>query len=126
MKNREAIDMEKRTVVLSQIDKLVHELVMKGDFDPEFSPSTKIEDAMKVEQRLFELGFEVLVRRCMSQRCGAISSGEADHGDFFCNVSKDGETYYAEKSYNKSVAKTMPLAICLSAIKAMGLNDINN
>lgn len=110
---------------IASMDKLVHDLVMGGgEFDPNFSPSTNIEDAMKVEQRLFELGYQVLTRRCMGNRCGMINSGQATYGQFFCNVTKEkGEDYFANRTHYKSVADTLPMAICMSAVKA-GVLDI--
>jgi hypothetical protein len=108
-------------MVFMTVDKLVQEKVMGWEeFDPYFSPTTCIKDAMKVEEKLYELGFNVLFRRCTGMHCWLVNSGEAKEGDFFCNVSKDGESYSDRPTTYKSVAKTLPKAICYSALKAVG------
>jgi hypothetical protein len=103
------------------IDRAIQEFVMDTEFNPDFKPSTDIKDAMAVEYRLYKLGFEVLTRRCMSMRCGILNSGRGEYGDFYCNISKDGESYFDDRDTYKSVARTLPLAICYSALKAMGV-----
>ncbi|MED3976163.1 hypothetical protein P4639_22455 [Priestia megaterium] len=103
------------------IDKAVQKFVLGWDYNPTFRPSTNFSHAMVVEQHLYTLGYEVLIRRCASEKCGLLRTGEARHGDFFCNVTKEINGLY-KVIRHKSVAPTLPLAICCSALKSVGID----
>lgn len=107
---------------IAELDRIVQSVVMGWDeYKPNFMPSLHVEHAMQVEQRLYELGYDTLIRRCIGNRCGLIARGEAEEGEFFCNVSiKESDAEFDRPTYFKSVESTMPLAICRSAIQAMG------
>ncbi|WP_151035710.1 hypothetical protein [Bacillus wiedmannii] len=103
------------------IDKLVAEHVMElHDYSTEdFVPSVNMNHTLLVMKRLKMLGFSVLLRDCSSEDCGLVKSGEATREDYLCNVSIG--SVYTEKIRYKSIASTAQMAVCLSALKAVGV-----
>jgi hypothetical protein len=115
------INMSHITIKDVHLDSLIQECVMgwKGYY-PFFNPSTNIKHAYELEQKLYELGFQVLTKRCTGSSCGLLRWKEAEEGDFFCNVSKNSKEGSVK---SKSVAKTLQRAICYSALKAVGCEN---
>ena len=103
------------------IDIAVRDHVMGWVTKPYFKPSSNISDAWQVIERLAELGYETLVRNCISDNCLGIRRGKAQIGDYFCNISKD-DSINDLTHYHKAYAKTATLAICLASLKAVGVN----
>ena len=103
------------------IDKLVARHVMElHDYSTEdFSPSTNMNHTLLVMNRLKMLGFSVLLRDCSSEDCGLVKNGEATREDYLCNVSIG--SVYTDKIRYKSIANTAQMAVCLSALKAVGV-----
>lgn len=85
----------------------------------EFSPSTNMNHTLLVIERLKGLGFSTLLRDCANEDCGLVKSGQAIRKDYYCNVSHG--SVYSEKLRYKSVASTAQMAVCLSALKAVGV-----
>ncbi|PGO29195.1 hypothetical protein CN984_12170 [Bacillus cereus] len=85
----------------------------------EFSPSTNMNHTLLVIERLKGLGFSTLLRDCANEDCGLVRSGQATRKDYYCNVSHG--SVYSEKLRYKSVASTAQMAVCLSALKAVGV-----
>ncbi|MCM0006128.1 hypothetical protein [Bacillus paranthracis] len=104
-------------------DKLIAKHVMElHDFSTEdFSPSTNMNHTLLVMKRLKMLGFSVLLRDCANEDCGLVRNEEATRDDYYCNVSIG--SVYNEKLWYKSIAKTPQMAVCLSALKAIGVID---
>lgn len=105
------------------VDIAVRDHVMGWVTKPYFKPSSNISDAWQVIERLAELGYETLVRNCISDNCLGILRGEAQIGDYLCNISKSTSINSLEPSTcHKAYAKTATLAICLASLKAVGVN----
>jgi hypothetical protein len=103
------------------LDKLIQVNVMGWEeFKPNFMPSLHIEHAMQVEQKLYEMGYGVLTRRITGDHCGFLRRDEAKEGQFFCNIMLDNKGFGEKLVHFQCVEDTLPLAICRSAIKAMG------
>lgn len=106
------------------IDSMVTKHIMDSDDYKDilfFSPSTNMNHTLLVIEKLKALGFSTLLRDCSSEDCGLIKSGEATREDYLCNVSIG--SVYTEKIRYKSIAKTPQMAVCLSALKAIGVID---
>lgn len=106
------------------INKLIQIHILDKKFselNPMFRPTVNMNDAMVVEQALYEKGYTLLARRCGGNSDGAINFGFAKDGDFYCNVSKLEVMPWGDRHY-KSTAETMPLAICYAALKSQGID----
>ncbi|EOO44242.1 MULTISPECIES: BC1872 family protein [Bacillus] len=117
----------------TNIDKVIAERVMgwnhNGEYHTyyvagsnlEFSPSTDMNHTLLVMEKLKELGFSTLLRDCSNEDCGIVKSKEATRDDYYCSISTG--SIYSEKFRFKSIAKTPQMAVCLSALKAVGVID---
>lgn len=106
------------------IDKTIKQVMGLSSYiadDEEFSPSTNMNHTLLVIERLKGLGFSTLLRDCANQDCGLVKNEMATRDDYYCNVSHGSA--YSEKLRFKSVAKTPQMAVCLSALKAVGVID---
>lgn len=102
------------------IDKLVAEHVMGWDYSTRgyFTPTADMNHALQVIEKLKTLGFNTLLRNCVSEDCGLVKNGEATREDYFCSISIG--SVYTEKFWFKTVTRSPQMAVCLSALKAVG------
>ncbi|MDK7664369.1 BC1872 family protein [Cytobacillus oceanisediminis] len=84
--------------------------------DHTFSPATKVQDAWVVVNKLNEMGFRTLIKTCGKHTKGVIE-GTAQEGDWLVNTMNENLDF---KVTYPVYAKSAPLAICLSALKAVG------
>lgn len=94
------------------------------DFDGDgcadlFKPSENIKDAWVVIEHLNKEGYMTLVHNADIRSAG-VTRGEAEIGDWFANIVKR-DNYGDTKERYPVYAKTAPMAICLSALKSVGI-----
>ena len=87
-----------------------------------FNPSTNIEDAWKVWNKLNQDGFRVLLKNVGRRTSGFPDLASLD--DYFCNVVTEDEEGDITTRF-PTYAKTAPLSICLAGLKAVGV-DVND
>jgi len=78
-----------------------------------FAPSTRIQDAWMVVEKLKEMGYRIDIININSENNAFVQSGIAKVGDWRVYIN----------SHEKNIYKThesAPLAICLASLKALG------
>lgn len=83
-------------------------------------PTTNIADAWQVVEKLERANLRVLVKSCSVKDSG-VKIGIAKKGDWFCNVINEDENGNIIEKF-PTYSKTPALAICLSALKSMGVD----
>lgn len=84
--------------------------------DHTFSPATKVQDAWVVVNKLNEMGYRTLIKTCGKHTKGVIE-GIVKEGDWLVNTMDENLDF---RVIYPVYAKSAPLAICLSALKAVG------
>lgn len=104
-----------------KLNALANAYIMDGKRSERFKPAENMESAFLVINEMSKLGYRFLLKQC-SKNCGIVARGQAQEGDYFCNMIQDSDDIYGQsKSTSIYTAFTPALAVCLSALQALGI-----
>lgn len=103
-----------------ELNELVQSKVMKMDYDSFFLPAVDMNHALEVVEKLEEMGYRFLVKKC-GIHDSAVQSGEATTDQYFANFVMDSDEYLGlTKERYPTYADSPTEAICTAALKAVG------